>query len=65
MITDAKVAITMKTSWLNASCSVGSRVSIAPWKDAKPEAMKMITETAAMTDEEMKMEGIEPDPCLQ
>ena len=32
-----------------------------PWKDAKPEAMKMITETAAMTDEEMKMEGIEPD----
>ena len=31
-----------------------------PWKDARPEVMKMITETAAMTDEEMKTEGIEP-----
>ena len=36
-----------------------------PWKNLRPEAMKMITETALMTDDEMARKGIEPDSVYE
>ena len=32
-----------------------------PWKDVRPIAMLMISETAAMSDEEMQAQGIQAD----
>ena len=41
------------------------RCKECPWKNVRPEAMKMITETALMTDDEMAKKGTEPDSVYE